>query len=176
MARKIKLEYDKIGIDETDEEIIRALSINSQITYRKIAVKRNVTSQTISDRIKTLRGEVRSKGSRGETKKIVLKFTIKVNPKSLGYPLEFFCELDINASVMQEVLKELTQIPEIHMIRITTGIHDILCMGNAASVENLHEIVEKKISIIPGVNKTYTTITLKKVKDNQSLNLDEEAI
>ncbi len=159
MEQKIKLDQDHIN-----EEILRKLSADSQITKKKIADEQKVTSQTISDRIKSLT----------EKSNIIQYFTIKIDPEKLGYPLEFFCELDINASVMQGVLDELNKIAEIHLIRITTGIHDIFCLGNASSVENLYKIVEERISVIPGVNKTYTSITLKKVKDNQVLNLNEE--
>jgi hypothetical protein len=45
---------------------------------------------------------------------------------------------------MDDVLVEIKKIPEIHNIKITTGIHDILCIGNASSIDNLHNIVEKK--------------------------------
>jgi len=157
MVQKIKLNQDTIN-----EEILRSLSTNSQITYKKIADKLGVTSQTISDRIKSLQ----------EKNKIIQYFTIQVDPAKIGYPLEFFCELDIDASLMQEILDELTKIAEVHLIRITTGIHDIFCLGNASTVENLYHIVEEQISVIPGVNKTYTSITMKKVKDNQVLNLN----
>jgi len=157
MVQKIKLNQDIIN-----DEILRSLSANSQITYKKIADKLEVTSQTISDRIKSLQ----------EKSQIIQSFTVKVDPAKIGYPLEFFCELDIDASMMQEILDELTKIAEIHLIRITTGIHDIFCLGNASTVENLYRIVEEQISIIPGVNKTYTSITMKRVKDNQVLNLN----
>ncbi len=157
MVQKIKLDQDAIN-----DEILRSLSANSQTTYKKIADKLEITSQTISDRIKSLQ----------EKNKIIQYFTVKVDPAKIGYPLEFFCELDIDASRMQEILDELTKIVEVHLIRITTGIHDIFCLGNASTVENLYQIVEEQISVIPGVNKTYTSITMKKVKDNQVLNLN----
>jgi Lrp/AsnC family transcriptional regulator for asnA, asnC and gidA len=159
MVQKIKLDQDNIN-----EDILRKLCADSQITYKKIADSQKVTSQTISDRIRNLQ----------DKSKIIQYFTIKIDPEKLGYPLEFICELDINASVMQNVLDELKKIAEIHLIRITTGIHDIFCLGNASSVENLYKIVEERISVIPGVNKTYTSITMKKVKDNQVLNLNEK--
>ncbi|NHJ00906.1 MAG: Lrp/AsnC family transcriptional regulator [Candidatus Heimdallarchaeota archaeon] len=152
----------KFTLDDKDLEILKMLSKDGKIAYNKIAEELNVTSQTISDRIERMK-------KRG----IISRFTLTLRAEEIGYPIEFICELDINATVMDKVLKVLRTITEIHIIRITTGIHDILCFGNAASIENLHDIVERKISTIPGVNKTYTSITLKKVKDSQVLNLDE---
>ncbi len=157
ISKKVPMIMDKI-----DEMIIRSLSKDGKTTYTEIAKHLNVTAQTISDRVEKL-------GNKG----IITGFTIKVDPAEINYPIEFICELDINASVMDDVLAVLKQIAEIHIIKITTGIHDILCIGNAQDIENLHEIVERKISTIPGVNKTYTSITLKKIKQNQILNFNE---
>ena len=149
-------------LDKIDDVIIRSLSKDGKTTYAEIEKKLDVTAQTISDRVEKLR-----------KKGIITGFTIKVDPVKVNYPIEFICELDINASVMDDVLAILKQIAEIHIVKITTGIHDILCIGNAQNIENLHEIVERKISTIPGVNKTYTSITLKKIKQNQILNFNE---
>lgn len=151
------------SIDKIDLTILRALSKDGKKTYTEIAKQLDVSSQTISDRIDKLL-----------KKKIIKRFTIEVDPESVNYPIEFICELDINASFMDDVLAILKGIPEIHIIKITTGIHDILCIGNAASIENLHDVVETKISLISGVTKTYTSITLKKVKTNQVLNFDSD--
>ena len=148
-------------LDNIDETIIRSLSQNGKESYIKIAKKLGVTAQTISDRVEKLK-----------KKDIIIRFTIELDPVKIDYPIEFICELDINASVMDDVLTVLEKIKEIHIIKITTGIHDILCIGNAQNIENLHNIVERKISTIPGVNKTYTSITLKKIKQNQILNFN----
>jgi len=147
-------------IDEQDTTIIRILSKDGKTTYQEIASLLNFSPQTISDRVDKL-----------VKKGIIKRFTIEVDPETIGYEIEFICELDIDASVMEEVLEVLQKTPEIHMIRITTGIHDILCIGNASSIQNLHDVVEKKISTIKGVRKTYTSITLRKVKTTQVMNL-----
>ncbi len=150
------------SLDSIDLAILKELSKDGKTTYTEIAKKtKKVSSQTISDRIEKL-----------QKKGIIKRFTIEIEPEKIDYPIEFICELDINASVMDDVLQVLKIIPEIHVIKITTGIHDILCIGNVSSINNLHEVVERKISTIHGVNKTYTSITLKKVKHNQVLNFD----
>ena len=149
-------------IDDQDTTIIRLLSRDGKTTYQEIANLLNFSPQTISDRVDKL-----------VKKGIIKRFTIEIDPEKIGYEIEFICELDIDASVMEEVLEVLQKISEIHAIRITTGIHDILCIGNASSIQNLHDVVEKKISTIKGVRKTYTSITLRKVKTTQVMNLVE---
>ncbi|MHA1975649.1 MAG: Lrp/AsnC family transcriptional regulator [Candidatus Hodarchaeales archaeon] len=149
-------------LDKIDYTILRSLCKDGRTIYRDIAKQLNVSPQTISDRVKKLE----------EDKKVIRNFTIDIDPEKIGYDIEFICELDIDASHMDHILSILDKILEIHVIKITTGIHDILCIGNAVSIENLHDIVEKQISLIEGVNKTYTSITLRKVKQNQVLNFD----
>jgi len=149
------------SLDETDHTILRALCKDGKTKYRIIAKDLEISPQTISDRLKKL-----------ENNKVIRKFTIDIDPEKIGYDIEFICELDIDASRMDHILTILDKIIEINIIKITTGIHDILCIGNAASIENLHDIVERQISLIEGVNKTYTSITLRKYKQNQTLNYD----
>jgi Lrp/AsnC family transcriptional regulator for asnA, asnC and gidA len=149
------------SLDETDHTILRALCKDGRTVYRDIAKKLEISPQTISDRLKKL-----------EKNEVIRKFTIDIDPEKIGYDIEFICELDIDASRMDHILTILDKISEINVIKITTGIHDILCIGNAASIGNLHKIVEKQISLIEGVNKTYTSITLRKFKQNQILNYD----
>ncbi|PWI48368.1 hypothetical protein CEE45_07175 [Candidatus Heimdallarchaeota archaeon B3_Heim] len=147
------------ALDENDHIILHALSKDGRKRYRDIATQLKVSPQTISDRVKKL-----------ETQGVIQRFTIDIDPAKIHYQIEFICELDIDASHMEDIISILDGITEIHVIKITTGIHDILCIGNAASIDNLHDIVEKQISLIEGVNKTYTSITLRKVKQNQILN------
>lgn len=148
-------------LDEIDRTIIHWLSKNSKITYTTLAKKLNVTSQTISDRIEKLL-----------KKEIIKRFTVDLDPEKIGASIEFISEVDVDVNAMEDILLELEKIKEIHAIKITTGIHDILCMGYASSIENLHDVVEKRISTISGVKKTYTSIVLRKVKNAQILNLD----
>ena len=149
-------------IDDRDIKILRMLSKDGRKNYREIANELGVSPQTISDRINKLTDNG-----------VIQRFTIDIDPEKIDYPIEFICELDISARLMDQILNVLKTITEIHIIKITTGIHDILCIGNASSIENLHNIVEKKISLIEGVNKTYTSITMRRVKENQVINFNE---
>jgi Lrp/AsnC family transcriptional regulator for asnA, asnC and gidA len=151
--------------DKIDDAILRALSKDGKKKYSEIAEDLNISAQAISERVKKLKNHG-----------IIKRFTIDIDPVKIGASIEFICELDINAGLMDEILPVLKEIPEIHIVKITTGIHDIMCIGNAESIENLHEVVEKKISPIKGVNKTYTSITMRRVKENQILNFDTDRV
>ncbi|MFW9778613.1 MAG: Lrp/AsnC family transcriptional regulator [Candidatus Heimdallarchaeota archaeon] len=153
----------EITLDKIDREIIRWMSKDGRIRYTILAKTLNLTSQTISDRIDKLK-----------KKGVIKRFRVDLNPETIGASIEFITEVDVDVNAMETILPELERIEEIHVIRITTGIHDIFCMGYATSIENLHDVVEKRISSIPGVKKTYTSIILRNVKNSQILNLDRD--
>ncbi|MFQ5891790.1 MAG: Lrp/AsnC ligand binding domain-containing protein [Candidatus Methanofastidiosia archaeon] len=46
-------------------------------------------------------------------------------------------------------------------------MHDIIALGMARDIKHLHEIIEEKISNIPGVKATTTSISLKTVKETE---------
>jgi Lrp/AsnC family transcriptional regulator for asnA, asnC and gidA len=150
-------------LDEIDRAILHWMSKDGRIRYTILAKNLNVTSQTISDRIDKLK-----------KKGIIKRFSLDLNPEKIGASIEFISEVDVDVNAMETILPELEKIAEIHAIRITTGIHDIFCMGYATSIENLHDVVEKRISSVPGVKKTYTSIILRNVKNSQILNLDRD--
>ena len=147
----MKMKFE--SIDDIDLMILRFLSKNGKTTYTEIAnetekSQKKVSAQTISDRVEKL-----------QKKGIIKRFTIEIDPIKVNFPIEFICELDINASVMDDVIAVLKEISEIHIIKITTGIHDILCIGNVSSIENLHEVVERKISTMSiNVGKNYLNL------------------
>ena len=93
-------------LDEYDLAIIQSLSKDGKTTYKEIADQLGVSPQTISDRVEKL-----------IKKGIIQRFTINIDPEKINYPIEFICELDINASVMDDVLAVLKQIHEIHIIK-----------------------------------------------------------
>ncbi|MHA2174767.1 MAG: Lrp/AsnC family transcriptional regulator [Candidatus Hodarchaeales archaeon] len=101
--------------DDRDIKILRMLSKDGRQNYRDIANELNVSSQTVKDRMNKLVADGRIK-----------RYTIEIDPTKIGYPIEFICELDIQARLMDDILKVLKTIKEIHIIKITTGIHDMI--------------------------------------------------
>ncbi|MFW9855619.1 MAG: Lrp/AsnC family transcriptional regulator [Candidatus Thorarchaeota archaeon] len=154
---------EETSLDEIDRAILHWLSKDGRMRYTILAKNLNVTSQTISDRIDKLK-----------KKQVIERFSVALNPEKIGATIEFITEVDVDVNAMEAIIPKLEKIPEIHAIRITTGIHDIFCMGYATSIENLHDIVEKRISSILGVKKTYTSIILRNVKNSQILTLDRD--
>ncbi|MFQ6087485.1 MAG: Lrp/AsnC family transcriptional regulator [Candidatus Methanofastidiosia archaeon] len=143
-------------MDKLDIGILKELQENSRIAFRDLGGKFGVSAQTISDRVSKLK-------DRG----IIEKFTLKLNFEKMGYPINFLVELDVELKRMREIQEGLFELSELHLIYVVTGIHDIIALGIARDIEHLHEIIEEKISKIPGVKATTTSISLKTVKETE---------
>lgn len=141
-------------MDDMDRKLLQALREDGRVSFRELAEKVNVSSQTISDRVV----KMMEKG-------VIKGFTITVDQAKLGYPIDFVVELDVELPKMKAVQKELAQYPELYQVKVVTGDHDILVLGAARDITHLHEIIEEKISNIDGIKATKTSISLKTVKD-----------
>ncbi|MBU7015400.1 MAG: Lrp/AsnC family transcriptional regulator [Theionarchaea archaeon] len=141
-------------MDELDRDILRELREDGRISFRDVALKTNVSSQTVSDRIQKLMD-----------KGVIKGFTVVIDQGAAGYPITFTVELDVDVRNMKQILDSLCEYPELHQISVITGDHDILALGVARDISHLYEIIEEKISNIEGVKATKTSISLKTVKE-----------
>ncbi len=141
-------------MDELDQTLLRALQQDGRVSFRELAQKVGVSSQTISDRI----AKMVEKG-------VIKEFTILVDQAKVGYPISFVVELDVDLTKMNKIQEELTKYPELHQINVVTGDHDILVLGVAKDILHLYEIIEEKVSNIEGIKATKTSISLKTVKE-----------
>ncbi|MBU6997054.1 MAG: Lrp/AsnC family transcriptional regulator [Theionarchaea archaeon] len=141
-------------MDELDRDILRELREDARISFREIALKTNVSSQTVSDRIQKLM-----------EKGVIKGFTVVIDQNAAGYPITFTVELDVDVRNMKQILNSLCEYPELYQISVITGDHDILALGVARDITHLYEIIEEKISNIEGVKATKTSISLRTVKE-----------
>ncbi len=141
-------------MDELDKSLLEALIKDGKVSFRELASKFRVSSQTISDRVEKLM-----------EKGVIKGFTIIVDQVKIGYPINFVVELNVELSRMKEIQEELMKYPELYQIQVITGDHDILALGMARDILHLYEIIEEKISNIEGIRSTKTSISLKTVKE-----------
>lgn len=141
-------------MDEMDQKLLTILKKEGRISFRELAQKLDVSSQTISDRITKLK-----------EKGIIKQFTVMVDQTKIGYPMTFVVELDVELHNMEKIQNQLASYPELYEVHVVTGDHDILALGMARDIMHMYDIIEEKISKIKGVKATKTSISLKKVKD-----------
>lgn len=137
-------------IDEIDAKLLTALTEDASISVPKLSKKIKVNPSVCYSRIKRLikRGYIQ-------------KFTIVTNEELLGNNVTALVGLNIDAKKRDNVLKNVTTLAETRGVEEVTGRFDMLVTIKARSLDDMHNIVTRKIGGIDGVNKSETFIELK---------------
>ncbi|ALV63061.1 Transcriptional regulator, AsnC family [Thermococcus sp. 2319x1] len=146
-------------LDEIDKEILRVLQKNSRTPLREISKRVGLAESTVYERIKKLK-----------EKGIIKKFTIILDPESLGFHLLAFILIKAKAGKYAEVAGKLITYPEIVEIYETTGDYDMILKIRTRSSEELNDFLDR-IGEIEGVVATHTMVVLKIHKETTELPL-----
>ena len=137
-------------IDNLDKKILSILSKNARIPFKDVAAECGVSRAAIHQRVQHLinGGVITGSG-------------FDVNPKSIGYSTCTYVGLNLErGSMYKDVVKQLKDIPEIVECHYTTGSYTMLLKLYARDNEQLMNLLNNKMQMIPGVVSTETLISL----------------
>tara|TARA_Y100000590_G_scaffold212268_1_gene240546 strand:+ start:551 stop:1027 length:477 start_codon:yes stop_codon:yes gene_type:complete len=137
--------------DEIDVRILAELIQESNISIPKLSDRIEINSSVVYSRINRL---IR--------KGFIKKYTLEVDENLLGYPIKAVIGCNISSRQRDTILKDIEQIKETREIIEITGRFDLLISVSAESLDDLHELVSKKVSQIDGVTHTETFIEMKR--------------
>lgn len=103
------------AIDEKDLHIIKMLENNARIPLTRIAEKINMSDVAIRKRLKKL-----------EEIGIIKGYRLKLDHTKLGYRARAIIGFNIEASKLLEVIKTLSERPEVKSLAITSGDHMVV--------------------------------------------------
>jgi len=136
-------------MDETDLLIIKKLTEDARISFRKIAKELEVSPDAVINRYKAL-----------QEKGVIRGSTVVINPKKIGYHAIAVFMIDASPTHILPtetttidsslILDELIQMRNIILATKTVGDHDLLAIGVAKDFEHLINI-GTDIAKIPGV-------------------------
>ena len=137
-------------IDNLDKKILSILSKNARIPFKDVAAECGVSRAAIHQRVQHLinGGVITGSG-------------FDVNPKSIGYSTCTYVALNLErGSKYKDVVKQQKEIPEIVECHFTTGSYTMLLKVYARDNEQLMDLLNNKMQMIPGVVSTETLISL----------------
>src|SRR3989338_8849145 len=147
-------------INKNDERILGMLNKDAKLSSREISEKIGMPVTTVHNRIKKM-----------EKDGIIKKYTIVVDNKKLGKEISAIVHVMMNSKYMtenesaQETLgKKLMTLPEVEDCYIVTGDSDIIIRVSANDVDDLHSFLDRRLRKVGGIEKTVTSIILKKVE------------
>ena len=137
-------------IDKLDKKILSILSKNARIPFKDVAAECGVSRAAIHQRVQHLiaGGVITGSG-------------FDVNPKSIGYNTCTYVGMNLERGNMyKDVVEKLQDIPEIVECHFTTGPYTMLLKVYARDNEQLMDLLNNKMQMIPGVVSTETLISL----------------
>lgn len=137
-------------IDKLDKKILSILSKNARIPFKDVAAECGVSRASIHQRVQHLiaGGVITGSG-------------FDVNPKSIGYNTCTYVGMNLERGNMyKDVVEKLQDIPEIVECHFTTGPYTMLLKVYARDNEQLMDLLNNKMQMIPGVVSTETLISL----------------
>lgn len=139
-------------LDPLDRQIVDKLSRDARISNRAIAAELGVTEGTIRSRIKRLQKEG------------LIHFTVVTDFRLAGSPNLCMMGIDADPSRVTELAEQLRKMPEINCVVLLLGRYNLLAMGLFTNIEQLNELVTKRIRSLPGVQRVETEISVHNLK------------
>ena len=137
-------------IDELDRKILRIITQNARIPFKEVAEECGVSRAAVHQRVQKMFDNGVITGS-----------SYQVQPKLLGYQLCVYIGITMEkASMYNQVIAALEQIPEVVEAQYTLGAYGLLIKVFAHDNEHLLSLLNTKIQEIPGVANTETLTTL----------------
>jgi Lrp/AsnC family transcriptional regulator for asnA, asnC and gidA len=137
-------------IDGIDKTIIKTLVKDARTPILSIAREVGVSGAAIHQRLRKL-----------EKSKLIEGYTMRINPKSLGYDTTAFVGVYLDASSqLSSTIKRLKEIPEIIESHYTTGNYAILIKVLCKDNEDLMRILNERILPIKNILRTETFVSL----------------
>lgn len=134
-------------LDEIDKSILRLLQEDGRMSYSEIARKIGVPESTVRLRVKKLMEEG-----------IIRKFAALINPFKAGYSIVAFIAVDIEPNKVKRAVEELSKLPEVDVLGIATGAHDVLMQVTVKDLQELESFLIEKLGKIEGIKSTETSI------------------
>ena len=146
-------------MDDTDRKILRELLKNSRQSYRKIARKLEITTNTVINRVNAMKD-----------KGIIVLDTIMISPEKVGYSLAALIEMKASKGKSLEVAATITKYHNVFAIYDTTGEMDMFVLARFRDRSDLDTFV-KNLQKLEFVERTNTHFVLNTVKEDLRVNV-----
>lgn len=141
-------------LDETDVEILKALTLDARLSSRQIAKQCGVSIGTVLSRIKRM-----------ENEGIIRGYSTLLDHEKLGYELTVVSEITVSKGRLLEVENEIARLPNVCCVYDVTGLIDAIIVAKFKNREELGKFT-KRLLAIPYVERTNTHVVLTSIKED----------
>lgn len=141
----------------SDISIIRCLHRDARMSVAQIAKTVALPESTVRNRLSRL------------IESGILDFFAVTDPLKLGYQLWVMIAIQAELTHIDKAAKNLTEIPEVYFVAVTTGGYEIMVSAVFRSNDEFLRFVTERLSTIPGITRTVTYNVLKIYKRAMSV-------
>jgi DNA-binding Lrp family transcriptional regulator len=141
----LHLPAPRIDLDQLDHRLIRALVQDGRQSNRAVARDLNVSEGTVRVRLRRLEDAG------------LLRIVGQSDPYLAGLVNAWaYIWVDVEAGAIRAVSRQLADMPEVTIVAVTAGRHDLLLLVATVSRTRLVELVVQEIRAVSGVRITET--------------------
>jgi Lrp/AsnC family leucine-responsive transcriptional regulator len=154
----------EIILDKTDLQILKLMQENARISNADLARELGMAPSGVLERVKKL-----------EQKNVIQQYTARINPTALQQKLLAFIFMKAaDGPGSNSTAQELAKIPEVQEVHHVAGDDCYLVKVRTYDSASLMHLMRTRISTIPNLLSTRTTIVLETVKEQQQLVIPEK--
>jgi len=151
--------YSIMALDTKDLKVLEILKENAKLTTSQISKKINIPITTVHNRIRKL-----------EKQGIIKKFTVELDYKKLdrGLPSYILVTVSYTSSsgkklVQEEIAKKIKNLDSVEEVAIVAGGTDLIVKVRVKDVDELNNLITKKLRDLEGVETTQTLVVLQEI-------------
>ncbi|MDH5816531.1 MAG: Lrp/AsnC family transcriptional regulator [Candidatus Nezhaarchaeota archaeon] len=133
-------------------ELLRILRENARTPFLRIAKQLGVTETAVRKRVRRL-----------EEEGIIVRYTVEVDFKKLGYEVHAFIGIDTKPETLIDTIKSLKGLEEVVSLYSTSGDHMLIAECLFKSSSDLVKFIDK-LNSMSGVTRVCPAIVIEKIK------------
>ncbi len=141
-------------VDDLDREILKLLSEDARLSYRKISQRTGFSVGPVISRIREM-----------ERKGLIKGYSVILDPEKLGYEIVAIIEIVISKGKLLEVEREIASRTNVYGVYDVTGESDAVVIARFRNRRELSEFVKSLLGM-EYVERTLTHVVLSTVKED----------
>jgi Lrp/AsnC family leucine-responsive transcriptional regulator len=151
-------------IDDFDQKILHILQEDARISNAELSRRVGMAPSAVLDRVRRL-----------EERGVILGYEARLSPKALNLGLTAFVFVRTSLVEASAQTQSLASFPEVLEVHDVAGEDCFLLKVRVRDTESLTRLLRERISAVPGVTATRTTIVLETAQEINTLPLPKEA-
>lgn len=141
-------------LDETDVQILNALTVDARLSSRQIAKKCGISVGTALSRIRKMEETGMIKG-----------YSVISDHEKFGYELTVVTEITVSKGRLLEMENEIARLPNVCIVYDVTGLTDAFVIAKFKNREELSKFTKRLLSL-PYVERANTHVVLMTIKED----------